>query len=226
MKKQVGILLVVFMLSIGLPMSVAQADMPVIDTSNLTQQIQAVAYQYQMVQTQLQNLASMNPASAAANASQIQQQLQQLQSLQSQLSGLLGNYTSLQQQWSSTYQDFNFNGTSMADYLARLNAMIQMSNNTIKDAAGVQSTVQSGIGSSASTIQDLINASQSSQGALSAAQAGNQIAAFNSQQLLQMQQLMTQMNQAQLSYMQQQQKEKEDYQNAAQQFFNVQTPSK
>lgn len=193
------------------------------NSNNLLQSIQAVAYQYQQIQYSLQNLASMDSATAAANSANIRQQIGQLQTLQQTFSGLMSDYTSLQGQWGETYKDFTgYNGMTTPDFLTQMQRVLTMTNNTTQGAAYTQGQVQTSLAGSASTLDQLLVASQSSQGALSAAQAGNQIAAFNAQQMLILQNMIAEYNKAQLTYMQQQTEREKAQTEAAKAFYKSQ----
>lgn len=87
-------------------------------------------------------------------------------------------------------------------------------------AQGLVSTIPG----QAVNLQGLINSSQNAQGALAAAQAGNQIAAMNAQQMMILQQMIAQSNQAQMSYLAQQQQEKAMAKAAADQWFGERPP--
>lgn len=176
----------------------AQAFYEVHDSDNIAQAIQQVAYQSQQVQMQLQNLANMDQASAAANMAQIQQQLQQLVQLQQEVQGMTLDYQATQEQWNQLYgTDYsNMNNTDFAEQAQKLS---DQTNKSIYDAMRAQGLV-SQIGTDSANLQSLLQASQSAQGALAAAQVGSQIAALQAQQLMRLQQIMAQSNQAQAAY--------------------------
>lgn len=159
----------------------------------------------QQLEAALSNLASMDPATAAANMGQIQQTLAQLQMLQQEVTGMTMDYQTFQQQWDATYQDFGaYNGMSGSDYANQAQKINQATQQQIYDAMRAQGLI-SGIPGDAASLQQLLNASQSSQGALAAAQAGNQISGIMAQQIMRLQQMMSQSNQAQLTYYEQKQ---------------------
>jgi P-type conjugative transfer protein TrbJ len=170
------------------------------NSQTLLQQIQSVAYQYQQIQYSLQNLAAMDPAAAAANLGQVQQALTQLVALQQQARGIVLDYQNFQQQWDSKYKEFgDFHGMTGADYAAHAYSVLQSTNDVIYDAMRAQGLVAQ-IGADTANLQSLMSASQSAQGALAAAQAGNQIAVLNTQQMMRLQQIMAASNQAQTAY--------------------------
>lgn len=177
-----------------------------VDAATLATQIntaQQLTNQYQQLQNELANLASMDPAAAAANIGGIQNALTSLMALQEQMSGFAMDYQTFQNQWDDTYKDFSdYNGMSGNDYANHAAQMMQLTKNQTYDAMRAQGLV-SQIGANTNNLQGLLNASQSAQGALAAAQAGNQIAAMQAQQMMALQQMVGQSNQAQLAYQQQ-----------------------
>jgi P-type conjugative transfer protein TrbJ len=86
-----------------------------------------------------------------------------------------------------------------ADYAAHAYSVLQSTNDVIYDAMRAQGLVAQ-IGADTANLQSLMSASQSAQGALAAAQAGNQIAVLNTQQMMRLQQIMAASNQAQTAY--------------------------
>lgn len=215
MKKQILFLMAMFILvapvgtksvqaffggGISGPLPVYNLDKTV-DAATIATQINT-AHQ---LEAALSNLAKMDPATAAANMGQIQQTLAQLQVLQQEVTGMTMDYQNFQYQWDNTYQDFRaYNGMSGTDYAYQAQQLNQATQQQIYDAMRAQGLI-SGIPGDAANLQHLMNASQSSQGALAAAQAGNQISGLMAQQMMRLQQMMSQSNQAQLAYYEQKQ---------------------
>lgn len=180
--------------------SKAEAALTVYDPAAVEQMIQNVTYMNQQLQLSLQNLATMDSSAASANMGQIQQQLAQLQQLQSQIKGLTMDYANMEQSWDETYKDFgDFNGMSGKDYANHAQKIAEATNNSIYDAMVAQGLVAQ-LGNDEANLQSLAAASQNAQGALAAAQAGNQIAALQAQQLMRLQQIMAQSERAKSAY--------------------------
>lgn len=173
----------------------------------------------QQLEAALKNLSSMDVASAAANMGQIQQTLAQLQAVQQQATGLTMDYQNFQQQWDQTYPDYaSYTGMSGADYANQVQQLSEVTQKQIYDAMLAQGLV-SQVNGDARNLQSLLSASQSAEGALAAAQAGNQIAAITSQQLMRLQQIVAQSNQAQLSYQEEQKRKERMAKEAMNQYF-------
>lgn len=182
------------------PLPVYNLDKTV-DLATITTQLNTA----KQLEAALSNLATMDPATAAANMGQIQQTLAQLQTLQQEVTGMTMDYQNFQQQWDAIYQDFGaYNGMSGTDYANQAQQINKATQQQIYDAMRAQGLI-SGIPGDAANLQQLMNASQSSQGALAAAQAGNQISGIMAQQIMRLQQMMSQSNQAQLTYYEQKQ---------------------
>lgn len=184
------------------PIAVYNVDKTV-DIATITTQINTL----KQLEAALSNLALMDPATAAANIGQIQQTLGQLQILQQEVTGMTMDYQNFQQQWDNTYQDFGaYNGMSGNDYAYQAQQLNLATQRQIYDAMRAQGLI-AGIPGDATNLQQLMVASQSSEGALAAAQAGNQISGIIAQQMMRLQQMISQSNQAQLSYQEQKQQQ-------------------
>lgn len=189
------------------PLPVYNIDSSV-DLATITTQLNTA----QQLEAALKNLASMDSSTAAANMGQIQQTLAQLQALQQQVTGMSMDYQNFQQQWDANY------GMSGTDYAYQVQQLTQSTQRQIYDAMRAQGLI-SDIPSDAANLQQLMNASQSSQGALAAAQAGNQISGILAQQIMRMQQIMAQSNQAQLAYQEKKQQQEAMAHEASEAFF-------
>lgn len=197
------------------PLPVFNIDKSV-DIATITTQINTL----KQLEAALSNLALMDPATAAANMGQIQQTLGQLQTLQQEVTGMTMDYQNFQQQWDNTYQDFGaYNGMSGNDYAYQAQQLNLATQRQIYDAMRAQGLI-AGIPGDATNLQQLMIASQSSEGALAAAQAGNQISGLIAQQMMRLQQMMSQSNQAQLSYQEQKQQQDAAAEAAAQNAYN------
>jgi len=172
--------------------------------STYYQQLTAVKNQLQQLQNEAANLASMDAGTQQSTISAIQSKLQQLSAINNGVRGLTMDYARVERQFDQVYPDFSkYNGMSGEDYAALAEQQQSQTHNAMADAMKAQGLVANG-----KTDQDnltaLMQASQNSQGALAAAQAGNQIAGMQVQQLLQLQQIMATSARAQTSYQAQQ----------------------
>ena len=170
---------------------------PTVDLATITTQINTL----KQLEAALKNLSSMDASSAAANQALIQQNLQQLVQMQQQTEGLVMDYTNFQTAWDEQYQDFSaYSGMSGAEYADNAQRLLQAMNQSIYNAMRSQGLV-SQTSADAATLQQLMQASQSAEGALAAAQAGNQIAAMQAQSLMKLQQTISQSNRAQSEWL-------------------------
>ena len=168
-----------------------------VDAATLATQINTL----QQLQAALQNLASMDEATAAANLQQIQLAMQQLNEIQNSLRGTTYDFQNFQQQWDSQYQDFgSYAGQNAAQYGEQARQLMLQTDAAVYNAARAQGLVNAQLPGEYQNLQYLLNASQSAQGALSAAQAGNQIAALQIQQMMRLQQIVAASNEAQAAY--------------------------
>lgn len=215
MKKILVAGLVAMCLTTSFPMTKTEAvGMITYDPSTEYQVIQQVANSYKQIEMQLQNLSGMDASTAAANSGQIQQNLAQMAALQQQMQGFVSDYSKFQQQWDSAYGSNSGN-----DYANQVQNLMQTTENSINNAMRNQAYVRSQIPGNATNLNNLLNASQSAQGALAAAQAGNQIAGIQAQQMMMLSQMLSTQNDAQMAYQEQQKKQQEMSQNFADEFF-------
>lgn len=84
-------------------------------------------------------------------------------------------------------------------YAAQAQSVLNQTNNATYDAMRAQGLV-SQLGNDARNLESLLNASNTSAGALAAVQAGNAIATVNTQQLMRLQQIVATSYRAQSSY--------------------------
>jgi P-type conjugative transfer protein TrbJ len=202
------------------PLAPKAQAMMVYDPSVEAQMILNVANTAQQIEMQLQNLIGMNGQAAAGNMAQIQKSLADLQALQQQATGLTMDYRNFQKQYDSTYPDFStYAGMSASEYAAQAEQLTQATQKQIYDAMWAQGLI-SGVPGDAENLQNLLKASQSSQGALAAAQAGNQISGLITQQMMRLQQMIAQSNQAQLAYQDEQKHREAMAHEASKQLFS------
>lgn len=203
-----------FALAISITTTPAYAIIPVIDATNLAENIlsaaralqsnineaQMIYNQMRQLQNEARNLASL-PTSIQNS---LNGSMQDLQNVLRNTQGLVYNYKALQSQFDRLYPDFKaFNGMSGNDYSRQVDAWSNQTMQAIQDAMRAQglvvNTAQDG-----ADLNALVSASQSASGNLSALQAGNQISALMVKQLVQLQQIVSASSRAQASYLAQQ----------------------
>ena len=210
---------------------------PTIDVANITQttvsalkNVEAVSKQIQQYQTQLdQYKVQLTQAKTIAQAQQIWQQanstINQLQSTANSLKGMkqqLGNLDSVLDLYKNSSQYSQSNCFSKAGCTAAERARIsenrdaviklnQMANNDVMKT--VEKQIDS-ILSDSQKLEQLQNSAKGAEGQMQALTAANQISAHQSNQLLQLRQIMTAEIQAQAAY-RQAQMDKEARQKAA-----------
>lgn len=144
----------------------------------INNQIRQIENQAASLVNEARNLASL-PVSTLGT---LQQQIQQTRQLLAQAQRIAYNVQDIQTAFSQRYSGAALTGTN-AQLVANAEARWQDSVGAFEDALQVQAGVVGNLGGAKSSIDSLVNASQSATGALQAAQAGNQLLALQSQQL-------------------------------------------
>jgi P-type conjugative transfer protein TrbJ len=163
-------------------------------------------------------LAVMDSSTASQNMQQIQNNLMQLEQMQSQMEGLITDYANFQNNWNEQYNGVDYNNMSGSDYANHAQALLDSMNQSVYNAMRAQG-YNVAYGDVRGSLQNLLQSSQSAEGALAAAQVGNQIAALQAQQMMQFQQMVTQSNQAQTEWMKYQLEKERNAQALAEQAF-------
>ncbi len=164
----------------------------VYDPTNYASNVLQAARALQQINNQIQQI--QNQATSRINEaknlislpistlSTLQQQVQQTRQLLNQAQRIAYSVQDIQNAFTSRYNGANL-AASQSQMIANANARWQDSVGAFQDALQVQAGVVSNIDGARSSIDTLVNASQSASGALQAAQAGNQLLALQSQQL-------------------------------------------
>lgn len=169
------------------PMPVYNVDKTV-DAATLATQVNTM----KQLEAALANLATMDPATAAANAQYIQQMIQQLINMQNQMQGLVMDYSNFQESWNQQYPAFSdYKGMTAEEYAQNAQKLLDDFNTRSYYTMQSQGVIANNAGTAA-MLDDLLRQSNNAQGALAAAQIGHQIAALQIQQMLQFQQMMAQ----------------------------------
>lgn len=144
----------------------------------INNQISSLQNQAQMLVGQARNLASLPYSSLSA----LQEQVAATQALLRQAQVLAYNVQDIQDAFHRHYEGVDLQATD-ADLTARAEARWTTSVAGFEDALKVQAGVVGGLEISRGEMQSLVSASQGANGALQAAQAGNQLLALQAQQL-------------------------------------------
>jgi len=166
-------------------------------TVNTARQIEN---QLSSLANEAKNLANMDSRTAWQTLSGIRSNLTQVMQMQANIRGLTMEYQKVEAAWDTLYKDFgSFNGMSGKDYAAQAQKVLDQTNRATYDAMRAQGLVAQ-LGNDAKNLEYLLNASNTSSGALSAAQAGNHIAALTAQQLMRLQQIVATSYRVESSY--------------------------
>ena len=183
-------------LAIAVPIA-TQAAIPVIDFSNLTQNVLTAARTLDEVNNQiaqlqqgismLENQARNLTALPFSVLSQLQSSMGQINQLMGQAQSLAYTVQQVQQQFRTLYPDYQSAGfqgnVTQAGLLADANARWQASINTFQHTMDVQSQIVAAIPADQADLSSLVTASQGAVGALQAIQSSNQLLALQSRQL-------------------------------------------
>ena len=166
-------------------------------TVNTARQIEN---QLSSLANEAKNLANMDSRTAWQTLSGIRSNLTQVMQMQANIRGLTMEYQKVEAAWDTLYRDFgSFNGMSGKDYAAQAQKVLDQTNRATYDAMRAQGLV-SQLGNDARNLESLLNASNTSAGSLAAVQAGNAIAAVNTQQLIRLQQIVATSYRVESSY--------------------------
>lgn len=190
-----GVLLTSAILAVGgtsFPLHSAYAQWAVYDGANHVQnvliaartlqqidnQITSLANQAQMLVNQGKNLASL----PLSTLSTLQSTISQTTALLAQAQNIAYSVQSVEQQYQQAYTSIS-SGMSDSALFSQAQTRWQNSVGGFEDALKLQARVVGNIPSDSSAMTQLVSASQTSTGALQAAQAGNQLLALQSRQL-------------------------------------------
>ena len=189
-----GLLAAATALTIGLTSAPAHAQFGgiVYDPTNYASNVLQAARALEQINNQIQSL--QNEASSLLNQArnltslplnqltELQGQFQRTQQLLGQAQRLAYNVQNIDAMFQQKYRGTNLSGSDRAlvdDAQSRWENSVA----AFEDALKVQAGVVGNIDGSRATLDRLVTASQSADGALQAAQAGNQLVALQSQQL-------------------------------------------
>ncbi|MBM9401039.1 P-type conjugative transfer protein TrbJ [Gluconacetobacter azotocaptans] len=148
------------------------------ELQQIDNQISSLANQAQMLVNQARNLASL----PLSTLSTLQSTISQTTALLAQAQNIAYSVQSVEQQYQQAYTSIS---ASMSDSALFSQAQTRWQNSVggFEDALKMQARAVGNIPSDSGAMTQLVSASQSSTGALQAAQAGNQLLALQSRQL-------------------------------------------
>jgi type IV secretion system protein TrbJ len=195
---------------------VARAQLTVIDPANLVQnivsalhsvqsvlnQVTQISHEVQGLAYQAQNLQNMPASVTNGVMGQYALQFQQLVGAMQNLNGIAQNVASLTARYNATYPNSALaqGPLSNANVMSQLTGWLNQSRSVYQGAYATQAQVIATLPADTTNVQTLLRTSGSSQGALDAIQAGNQLNGQIAAQLMKMNQQMAATNQAQLNW--------------------------
>lgn len=198
----------------------ARAQWAVIDAANLQQniisalqntqtvlnQVTQLAHEVQSLAYQAQNLKGMPAPVAASVISQYTSQFGKLVAAMQTINGIAENVAQLTTRYNATYPNTALaqGPLSTANVMTQLTTWLGQSRSVYQGAYNTQAQVMASLPADTGNVQTLLQTSGSSQGALSAIQAGNQLQGQLASQLMKMNAQMATTNQAQLNWIAQQ----------------------
>jgi P-type conjugative transfer protein TrbJ len=199
---------------------VARAQLTVIDPAILVQsiisalhnvqtvlnQVTQISHEVQGLAYQAQNLQNMPASVSNSVMGQYTLQFSQLVGAMQNLNGIAQNVASLTARYNATYPNSALaqGPLSNANVMSQLTGWLNQSRGVYQGAYATQAQVIATLPADTTNVQTLLRTSGSSQGALDAIQAGNQLNGQIAAQLMKMNQQMAATNQAQLNWIAQQ----------------------
>jgi P-type conjugative transfer protein TrbJ len=148
------------------------------ELQQVNNEIQSLTNEAQMLVNQARNLTSL----PLSTLSQLESSIQRTQTLIAQAQNIAYDVQQIDTAFSGTYGAASLS-SSNAILVGNAQTRWQTSVGAFEDSLKTQAGVVGNIPSNSSAMSSLVSASQSSAGALQAAQAGNQLLALQSQQL-------------------------------------------
>lgn len=220
MKKHLLSTLAAAAMCAGLNTDTAKAQVVVMDPTNLVEnivsalqntqavlnQITQISHEVQSLAFQAQNLQAMSGSVSANVLSSYTSQFSRLVASIQNINGIAQNVATLTAQYNVTFPNTALaqGPLSNANVMTQLTGWLNQSRSVYQGAYGTQAQVMASLPADSSTMQTLLRTSRSSQGALSAIQAGNQINGQTAAQLMKLNQQMATTDQAQLNWIAQQ----------------------
>ncbi|HZV04281.1 MAG TPA: P-type conjugative transfer protein TrbJ [Gemmataceae bacterium] len=183
------------------------ADLPVIDTSNLAQNILTAARTLQEINNQivqieqfvqmLENEARNLTSLPSSIISALDSAVSQITTLMNAATGILYNVTNVESQFSQFYPQTISPGSTDSQIVADAQTRWQYSLQSFQHTMELQSQIVQGMPADQAQLDAVLAQSQGAVGILQAAQAGNQLTALLAKQLLAAQTLLATQGRAQ-----------------------------
>jgi P-type conjugative transfer protein TrbJ len=176
------------------------------NTQTVLNQITQISHQVQSLAYQAQNLQQMPRAVQSNVIGQYTTQFGRLVTAMQAINGIAQNVAQLTGRYNATYPNTALaqGPLSTANVMSQLTAWLGQSRSVYQGAYNTQAQVMASLPADTANIQALLQTSGSSQGALGALQAGNQLSGQVASQLMKMNAQMATTNQAQLNWIAQQ----------------------
>lgn len=199
MRKILAVPCLIAVLGVGLRSEPARAFI-VFDPSNFAENVLTAAHTLEQINNQirqLQNEAVMleNMAKNLTNLnysslSQMTGALNSIGSLMTQADGLSFNLSQLESQWEQQYPDSYDATVTTNDVAVAARQRWQNAMDAFRHTMQVQSQIVQNVRADQPILSDLVNQSQSAEGALQVQQASNQLIALSTKQQMQIQEMM------------------------------------
>ena len=172
----------------------------VFDPSNFSQNVLTAARTLQEINNQiaqlqneavmLQNMAKNLQNLDYSSLGQMTGALTRIGSLMSEAEGLSFNLSQLESQWAQQYPDSYAATVTTNDQAVAARVRWQNAMDAYRQTMQVQSQIVANVQDDQPVLAELVNRSQSAEGALQAQQAANQLAALSAKQQMQIQEMM------------------------------------
>jgi type IV secretion system protein TrbJ len=198
----------------------AKAQFAVIDPANLVEniisalqnvqtvlnQVTQISHEIQSLAYQAQNLRTLPTSVSGGVLSQYTTQFANLVAAMGSINGIANHLSTLTTQYNSTYPNsaLALGPLSTANINSQLTAWLGQSRSVYQGAYNTQAQVMSSLQADSTNVRTLLQTSGSSQGALDAIQAGNQLSGQVAAQLMKINSQMATTNQAQMNWIAQQ----------------------
>lgn len=210
--KMIATVLAAMAIGVSLPQSMTYAWKEVHDTQlisvtnkGIADQLQNTVNNLKTLEATLKNLEQLSGSAAGKNMSNIQAALKQLKQVRDEANGLPLDFGRLQENWDGTYTDYKKqNGLSAKDYYEAYEKSSTNVDESIKSAMFAQGLI-SQLDQDADVLDTLISSSNTADGALKAAQVGNQMTAMLIQNMMRLEQVVSLSSRSQSEYMLKQQ---------------------
>jgi P-type conjugative transfer protein TrbJ len=198
----------------------AKAQFAVIDPANLVEniisalqnvqtvlnQVTQISHEIQSLAYQAQNLRTLPTSVSGSVLGQYTTQFASLVAAMGSINGIANNLSTLTAQYNTTYPNsaLALGPLSTANINSQLTAWLNQSRSVYQGAYNTQAQVMSSLQADSTNVRTLLQTSGSSQGALDAIQAGNQLSGQVAAQLMKINSQMATTNQAQMNWIAQQ----------------------